>query len=97
MSAIAISLSLVFAMISSISGLLEIIFNHVGRIEDSNTRSGLYLGLESYELRLIIWLSASLMISTAVYMYLVVFITKNQQTRLTSFAIKVKNLIYVSS
>ena len=96
-SALAVSLTLVFSIISSLSGLLEIAFNHVGEKTTeamANPYSITNSYLDSYELKLIVWFASSLVISGAIYLLILRFINKNRLIILSSFASKVHNLIY---
>lgn len=90
--AFAVSLALVMAIISDISGLFEICFNHIGTKSGSDSLVSSYLG--SYELKAIIWLCTSLVISGAIYIFLVIFINRNSPLQLSKFGRKVYNLLY---
>ena len=91
-SAFAVSFALVLSIVASVSGVLEIIFNHLGKTATSSTSS--YLGLDTYELKLLLWLVSSLVISTVVYVLMVLYLQKNNEVRLTDFSLKVKGFVY---
>lgn len=94
-SAFAVSLAMVYTILISITVLLETSFNHIGKSKASTQAQGASsLYHDNYELKSIIWFSASLVISGVIYILLVRYLSKNSDLRLTSFVVKVYNLIY---
>ena len=71
-SAFTLSLALILGIVANIAGLLEIAFNHIGS-DNKSTRTS-YLGLDSYELKTMLWLVSSLVISTIVYVLLQLYL-----------------------
>lgn len=91
-SAFTLSVALILGIVANIAGLLEIAFNHIG--SDKAPSVGSYFGLDSYELKSMLWLVSSLLITTIVYVLLQLYLQKNKQITLNSFSTKVYAFVY---
>jgi hypothetical protein len=91
-AAFTVAMTLIISIVATIAGLLEVVFNHIGGSESSST--GSYFGLDSYELKVMLWLVSSLIISTVIYVGLLFYIKKNDSVTLNSFSTKVYGFIY---
>lgn len=91
-TAFTIAMSLVLSIVANVAGLLEVVFNHIGNTKDVSTSS--YFGFDSYELKIMLWLVSSLIISTVLYIGLLLYLRKKESVELNSFSTKVYGFIY---
>lgn len=91
-TAFTIAMTLILSIVATIAGLLEVVFNHIGSSNVVNT--GSYFGFDSYELKIMLWLVSSLIISTVLYIGLLLYVRKKESVELNSFSTKVYGFIY---